>query len=392
MQVNRHPQAGEDFNKSVETFLTSGVNVSRNPKLQNCYNQLIETIYRIEFPSNAQPPQLRSLAANCNWSWNENDYKTADAVAKLVLTAPVETAAANGLITSTATVAANVPAQGFNEQKFEVSPLDELTKLELTPEEQDVAGNPAAHQRYQYLTYQVKTGVVRIVKAKTGDTLTKLAEREGVSAIELARYNGVLPTSILPAGREIKISATNESRQNNARIGNTSATDGKGEANCKTSISPNIQNLQLGMTINEASEKLHKNIPVKKLPNSSPEIYYALVLNLKGVKKLTLNFFKRKLFWIKVNYDNSIEWSGISEFQKTISKTLNLPNVWRGEYSFEKRMSCTNFDIKIVNLSLNDFSLTLTDNKAIKTMAEKLVSSEKKRQEREKSKKENFKP
>ena len=62
MQDNRRPQAGEDFNKSVETFLMSGVNVSRHPKLQNCYNQLIETIYRIEFPSNAQPPQLRSLA------------------------------------------------------------------------------------------------------------------------------------------------------------------------------------------------------------------------------------------------------------------------------------------------------------------------------------------
>ena len=155
MQDNRRPQAGEDFNKSVETFLMSGVNVSRNPKLQNCYNQLIETIYRIEFPSNAQPPQLRSLAANCNWSWNENDYKTADAVAKLVLTAPVETAAANGLITSTATVAANVPAQGFNEQKFEVSPLDELAKLELTPEEQDVAGNPIAQQQYQYIQYAV---------------------------------------------------------------------------------------------------------------------------------------------------------------------------------------------------------------------------------------------
>ena len=156
MQDNRRPQAGEDFNKAVETFLMSGVNVSRNPKLQNCYNQLIETIYRIEFPSNAQQPQIRALSATCGWSWNENDYKTADAVAKLVLSTPSETVPSNGSSTTAAsTVAANVPTQGFNEQKFEASPLDELAKLELTPEEQDVTNNPIAQQQYQYIQYAV---------------------------------------------------------------------------------------------------------------------------------------------------------------------------------------------------------------------------------------------
>ncbi len=155
MQDNRRPQAGEDFNKSVETFLMSGVNVSRNPKLQNCYNQLIETVYRIEFPSNAQQPQIRSLSATCNWNWNENDYKTADAVSKIILTTPTETAPSNGLVTSSSTVAASTPTQGFNEQKFEVSPLDELAKLELTPEEQQITNNPVAEQQYQYIQYAV---------------------------------------------------------------------------------------------------------------------------------------------------------------------------------------------------------------------------------------------
>ena len=155
MQDNRRPQAGEDFNKSVETFLMSGVNVSRNPKLQSCYNQLIETVYRIEFPSNAQQPQIRSLSATCNWSWGENDYKLADAVSKIILTAPTETAPSNGLVTSPSTVAAITPTQGFNEQKFEVSPLDELAKLELTPEEQEVSNDPIAQQQYQYIQYAV---------------------------------------------------------------------------------------------------------------------------------------------------------------------------------------------------------------------------------------------
>ena len=155
MGDNRRSVAGEKFNKSVETFLMSGVNVSRNPKLQNCYNQLIETIYRIEFPSTAQQPQIRSLSATCNWSWNENDFKMGDAVAKLILAAPPETAPINGSTTSTSTVAANSPTQGFNEQKFEVSPLDELAKLELTPEEQEVANDPVAQQQYQLIQYAV---------------------------------------------------------------------------------------------------------------------------------------------------------------------------------------------------------------------------------------------
>ena len=51
----------------------------------------------------------------------------------------------------------------------------------------------------------VPTNNIRVVKAKTGDTVEKLAAREGVSAVEIAKYNGLLPGSILSAGREIKI-------------------------------------------------------------------------------------------------------------------------------------------------------------------------------------------
>jgi membrane-bound lytic murein transglycosylase D len=148
MQDNRRPQAGEDFNKAVEVFLISGVNVNRSQKLQGCYTQLIETVYNIEFPSDKQLAQkIRTLSAMCNWSWNDNDYKLSDTVAKNILAAPTETNANNtALIASVA---------GFNEQKFEASPLDELAKLELTPEEQQITNNPVAEQQYQYIQYAV---------------------------------------------------------------------------------------------------------------------------------------------------------------------------------------------------------------------------------------------
>jgi LysM repeat protein len=49
------------------------------------------------------------------------------------------------------------------------------------------------------------TGGVRIVRAQSGDTVARLAQRNGASPVEVAKFNGLLPDSVLPAGREIKI-------------------------------------------------------------------------------------------------------------------------------------------------------------------------------------------
>lgn len=60
--------AAGKFNKAVEVFLFSTLNIQREPRLQNCYNQLVETIYRIEFPTDNQLPQVRNLSATCGWN------------------------------------------------------------------------------------------------------------------------------------------------------------------------------------------------------------------------------------------------------------------------------------------------------------------------------------
>ncbi|MFN2393790.1 MAG: lytic transglycosylase domain-containing protein, partial [Pyrinomonadaceae bacterium] len=152
LQDSRRSSAREDFDKSVEVFLMSGVNVQSNQKLRECYSQLTETIYRMEFPSN-QPPQIRSLSATCGWGI---DNKLADDIAKLVQ--PAQSNATN----NTALIASNGSSQndtsmqiGFAEQKFEASPLDDLAKLELTTEEKQVETNPVAQQQYQYAVYAV---------------------------------------------------------------------------------------------------------------------------------------------------------------------------------------------------------------------------------------------
>jgi len=46
---------------------------------------------------------------------------------------------------------------------------------------------------------------IKLVKARVGETLAMLAFRVGANVNEVAKFNGLLPTSVLPAGREIKI-------------------------------------------------------------------------------------------------------------------------------------------------------------------------------------------
>lgn len=157
LKDQRRNDAGEKFNKSIEVFLMSTLNVQSSPRLSGCYAQLIETIYRMEFPDN-QPPNIRSLSSTCEWNWNNNDYELADEIARLVQTAPIQTDA----LTNTALIASageenNDPDAlllGFNEQRFEASPLDELAKLQLTQDEENIT-TPEAQQQYQYIQYAV---------------------------------------------------------------------------------------------------------------------------------------------------------------------------------------------------------------------------------------------
>ena len=156
LKANRRSDSGEKFDRSVETFLLSTINIQRDQKLQACYSQLIETVYRIEYPTDAQAPQIRPLAATCGWKWSEAEFKLADEVAQLIK--PVK----KGVNSDAATLASIAPGAadpsqfvGFNSQTFEPSPLDELSKLELTVEEQQIDNNPVAQQQYQYIQYAV---------------------------------------------------------------------------------------------------------------------------------------------------------------------------------------------------------------------------------------------
>jgi len=150
LEDNRRPAAREKFDRSIEVFLMSGINLNsnNNSRARECYNQLIETIYRIEFPNDKQAPQIRGLSATCNWNI---DNAMADKIAKRVMTAPL---AEPNLDTNAVQPVSNDLTQGFVEQKFERSALDVLATLELNTIELDV-DTPEAQQQIQYISYAV---------------------------------------------------------------------------------------------------------------------------------------------------------------------------------------------------------------------------------------------
>lgn len=108
LEDNKRDQARDEFDKAVDSILESGLDVRASQKLQGFYLELVERIYREEVPTARGTVQPNM----------------SDAVAQ------------NG-----AAPQKNDPPQqvGFSEQKFEPSPLDELSQLKLTRDEENVS-------------------------------------------------------------------------------------------------------------------------------------------------------------------------------------------------------------------------------------------------------------
>ncbi len=118
---NKLDQARDEFDKAVDTVLESGMDVRASQRLQTFYLELVERIYREEVP--AQALNATSVVAQ-----NAPTVQSADAMTNVA--AHKQTTAPRQI--------------GFREQKFEPSPLDELSKLTLTPEEQNVTPQDTA--------------------------------------------------------------------------------------------------------------------------------------------------------------------------------------------------------------------------------------------------------
>jgi membrane-bound lytic murein transglycosylase D len=109
LEDNKREQAREEFDKAIDSILESGFDVRASQKLQTYYLELVERIYREEVPLQlpSMPVNTQLIAQNTQ----TQDQKPAPA-----------------------------PQIGFRDQKFEPSPLDDLSKLVLTETEKQVSG------------------------------------------------------------------------------------------------------------------------------------------------------------------------------------------------------------------------------------------------------------
>jgi membrane-bound lytic murein transglycosylase D len=109
LEDNKREQARDEFDKAVDSILESGFDVRASDKLRAYYETLVERIYREEVP-------LQNQSAPANVATQLIAQNTQDPN-----TPPP-------------------PAQiGFRDQKFEPSPLDELSKLVLNEKEKEVS-------------------------------------------------------------------------------------------------------------------------------------------------------------------------------------------------------------------------------------------------------------
>jgi len=109
LEAGKRSEARDDFDQAVDEILTSGLDVRASQQLNTYYLELVERIYREEVP-------LTAPARSAN---------------------VIELVAQNNNQTPAPPV---VPQQiGFVDQKFEPSPLDELSRLVLNADEQNVS-------------------------------------------------------------------------------------------------------------------------------------------------------------------------------------------------------------------------------------------------------------
>lgn len=109
LEDSKRNEARQEFDRAVDAILESGFDVRASQKLQTYYLELVERIYREEVPAT----QPAAAPANATMTLVAHNNTQTQEPAKTPAVAQV----------------------GFRDQKFEPSPLDELSKLVLNPDE-----------------------------------------------------------------------------------------------------------------------------------------------------------------------------------------------------------------------------------------------------------------
>jgi hypothetical protein len=123
--------------------------------------------------------------------------------------------------------------------------------------------------------------------------------------------------------------------------------------------------------------------------------------DLKGVRKIQLQFINGRISYVGVAYDDSIKWETLDEFVRTVSKILNLPEEWQrpadSDSDREKELRCSDFVLTAdVGGDPTDTRvaahLILEDLAAIQALERRQKDLEEKAKRAEEEKRKTFKP
>lgn len=185
-----------------------------------------------------------------------------------------------------------------------------------------------------------------LIVARGGDTIATLAERYALDAVELAKFNGLLPNSILASGRTIKVPS---------KAGTADRCDRK------LSDLAEIRGLRLGMP--KAAVLDYLKPEARALGG---ELSYIADHMLKspeqanGIRNLRLDFFEDKLLKFSVWYSHETNWSSDAEFANVIADRLMLPSsAWRESGIMGRKMDCREFSVLV-----GSDTLTIEDTRA----------------------------
>lgn len=185
------------------------------------------------------------------------------------------------------------------------------------------------------------------VAAKAGETVADLANRVGADADDIARFNGLLPTTRLGAGRLVSIPAK--------------------FVGCRKTIaeSPELRGLKLGMAKADFIALLDPKVrsTFEVIPRA-PDYYFLDRVRFAGLSGVSTEFVSDKLSVLKVEYDRDVSWRDDEEFAATVSEKLNLPSkLWTKDFD-SLVMDCGDVLIKARQNSVELIDVTALNTKA----------------------------
>ncbi|MEO8649170.1 MAG: LysM domain-containing protein [Acidobacteriota bacterium] len=193
----------------------------------------------------------------------------------------------------------------------------------------------------------VETGKFSFATAKAGDTVQVIADRVGADPVAVAKLNGLLPNSILGAGRTIKIP--------------------RPLTVCRKSLpeSPELRGLKLGMSKSDLVALLRPEVRNSfESLQSAPDYYFIDRSRFDGMRRLNVEFFAGKVSLLTIQYGPGVEWDSDEEFVGVVSEKFGLPaNGWERD-STSYVMNCGDFQIEAKRNEINLVDLTATKSKS----------------------------